>query len=181
MPKTLRDRIDENLTAIAGVLALGFGTALLTLWLPAQDNSPDAMLTHHDLAVVLAGLALFFGVGMLGFDLWYRLRLAPEFEKREKLAEALKQTEAEARTVPGLPMGRIYLSEELHTQVIAWSAPDDGRQFDSDRAGQILRRHLAPLGYTVGQSFVSRDRQDSRSYCHFFRYSKDGTASPAGH
>jgi len=88
------------------------------------------------------------------------------------LSTALANAEAEVRRDRSVTLRKIFLSQQLGESVIAWSTPDDGSNFNSERASAILSKHISPLGYAVTGSFVGGDPQDSRSYCYFYMYKK---------
>jgi len=50
----------------------------------------------------------------------------------------------------GLPITALEVRTVLARDCIAWIRPDDGSQFDSDRASDILATHMQPLGVTLG-------------------------------
>lgn len=88
------------------------------------------------------------------------------------LVAVLANAEAEARKDRSVSLRKIFLTELMGENVIAWSAPDDGTDFNSNRAREILTKHISPIGYEVSGSFVGGDPQDNRSYCHFYMYKK---------
>jgi FOG: WD40 repeat len=87
---------------------------------------------------------------------------------------ALAAAEAEARKDRSVSLRKIFLSQQMGQPVIAWSTPDDGTDFNSERARELLTKHMSPLGYDVTGSFVGGDPQDSRSYCYFYMHKKAG-------
>jgi WD40 repeat protein len=87
---------------------------------------------------------------------------------------ALAAAEAEARKDRSVSLRKIFLSQQMGQPVIAWSTPDDGTAFNSERARELLTKHMSPLGYDVTGSFVGGDPQDNRSYCYFYMYKKSG-------
>ena len=46
----------------------------------------------------------------------------------------------------GLPISTLEVRTVMSRDCIAWVRPDDGSKFDSDRATQLLKKQLAPLG-----------------------------------
>lgn len=90
------------------------------------------------------------------------------------LVAVLANAEAEARKDRSVSLRKIFLTEQMGETVIAWSTPDDGTNFNSNRAREILAKHISPVGYKVRGSFVGGDPQDSGSYCYFYMYKKSG-------
>jgi hypothetical protein len=99
---------------------------------------------------------------------------ATSLDADASLYTALAKAEDEAQKDRSVALRKIFLTKQLGEPVIAWSAPDDGTDFNSERARELLTKHMSPLGYHVTGSFVGGDPQDSRSYCYFYMYKKAG-------
>ena len=90
----------------------------------------------------------------------------------EDISVAVKKVEEEARIDPSITVRKIYLSQLMGDPVIAWSTPNHGSLFNSDRAREILTKHISPLGYSLSGPVSSGDPQDSKSRCRFYWYKK---------
>jgi hypothetical protein len=86
------------------------------------------------------------------------------------IEESLAAAQKEAVQSRATKCRRLSLQEQLGHPVIAWSTPDDGTRFDTDKARSILNKHLAFLGFTASGAFVGGDPADSQCCCWFFAY-----------
>jgi len=85
---------------------------------------------------------------------------------------ALKNAVDEAKREGKVPIKEIYIRDLMGDLVIAWSSPDTGANFNSDRAKEILAKFISPLGYKVKRPFVGGDMKDKSCICHFYGFVK---------